>query len=779
MAMAQPARNEKKKMIFLLVPTIQLQCRIKNTISSIEREGHGSSSSVRTLCKQGRLKKALENLHVMAQRLDSSTYSSLLQGCVNRKSLSEGKLVHAHIILTGFKSQDIFLGNTLVTMYAKCGSLVDGHRVLEQMPKRDVVSWTVIIAAYARHGNAEEAMSLFYQMQETGTQPDQFTFATVLPACPNLAVLKDVHEEIVTRRFQYDVFVGSALVDMYAKCGSLENARSVFDKMPERNVVSWNAMIAGYAQNGHVDEAMKLFREMPERDVVSWNTMIAGYAQNGHVNKALKLFQRIPERNVVSWNTMIAAYAQNGHVDVALKLFQRMPERNVVSWNALIAGYTKNGYVDEAMRLFRRMPERNVVSWNAMIAGYAQNGHVDQALKLFRKMPERNVTSMNAMIAGYVQDGHLDKALKLFQKMPARNVVSWNTMITGYVLNGLVSKAMKLFQKMPERNMVSWTTMIAGYAQNGHVEDALKLFQKMPERDVVSWTVMIAGYAQNGHGQEALKLFRQMQLAGVKPDSETFAILLPACANLAALEQGKEVHEVIMRCGFQFNVFVGSALVDMYGKCGSIENARSVFDKMPHRDVVTWSSMILGYAMHGCGQEALHLFEEMQLSGTAPDHVTFVGVLSACCHAGLVEKGWQYFNCMSKYYYITPAMEHYGCMIDLLGRAGHLDEAQDFINRMPIKPDSAVWGSLLGACRIHINIELGEHVAERLFELDPKNAAPYVQLSNIYAAAGMWDEIENVRKMMKDGGIKKQPGCSWIEVNKQVHAFLGGERSHP
>eukprot|EP01018_Ginkgo_biloba_P019614 Gb_41544 [translate_table: standard] len=575
-------------------------------IESIDRH-HGTSNAkstsyssningdVRILCRQSRLKEALHILHLM-DRPDSSAYASLLQGCVDDRALPEGKLVHAHIIYTEFQSQDIFLANKLVIMYAKCGSLVDARRVLDQMPKQNVLSWTVMIVAYARHGHSEDALKMFSQMQRTGIQPDQFTFASVLPACAHLASLehgRELHEDIIRSGFQSDIFVSSSLVDMYAKCRRIENARQVFDKMSERNVVSWNVMIAAYAKNGYVGEALELFQKMPERDAVSWNLMIVGYVQNGPIDEALKLFQR--------------------------------------------------------------MPEPDVVSWNAMIAGFTQNGHFDKALNAFRRM----------------------------------------------------------------------------------------------------------------------------QLTCVEPNPETFTSILSACANLAAMEHGKEVHGNIIRSGCQSDVFVGSTLVDMYAKCGSIENARKVFDKVSRRDVVSWTSMITGYAMHGCPKEALRLFEQMEHSGTTPDHVTFVGVLSACCHAGLVQDGWQYFDRMSRCYHITPAMKHYCCMVDLLGRAGHLDEAEDFINKMPLKPDAAVWGSLLGACGIHTNIELGERVADQLFELDSKNAAHYVLLSNIYAAAGRWDGIEKVRKMMKYRGVEKIPGCSWIEVNGKVYSFLVGDRSHP
>eukprot|EP01018_Ginkgo_biloba_P009804 Gb_15644 [translate_table: standard] len=566
-----------------------------NIVHGIDISNRGDMKS---LCMQGLLNEAFQIFHLMNHRgtqPDDSAYGPLLQGCVNKKALPEGKLVHAHMVQTGFKLNR-FLGTKLVVLYARCRGLAEARRVLDEMPNPDVVSWTAMITAYSRHGRDEEALTLFYQMQQAGIQPDQFTFASVLPACANLASLKhgkDIHEGIIRSGIEPDVFVGSALVDMYIKCGSVENARDIFDKMTERNVVTWTAMIAGYAQNGHLDEA--------------------------------------------------------------LALFQKMPERNIVSWNA----------------------------------------------------------------------------------------------------------------------------MIAGYAQNGYVEEALHLFEKMPERDVVSWSGMIAGYVQNGHFIEALELFRQMQLGGVKPNSVSFVSLLPACANLAALEHGKEVHEDIIRHGFHSDIVVGNALVDMYAKCGSIDVARKMFDKMPEQDAVSWNAIIVGYAMHGHGEEALHLFEQMQHSGTKPNHVTFIGVLFACCHAGLVDYGWQHFDRMSQDYSITPTVEHYCCMVDLLGRAGKLDEAYNFINKMPIKPNAVVWASLLGACRTHTHIKLAECVAGRLFELDPENASHYVLLSNIYAAAGRWDDVENVRKMMKDRGVKKKPGCSWIEVNNKVYAFAVGDKPYP
>ncbi|GLJ24805.1 hypothetical protein SUGI_0474350 [Cryptomeria japonica] len=550
---------------------------------------------VRRLCNSGKLNEAIHILQVMDAPLDSSTYVCLLQGCLNKKTLSLGKLMHAHLIQAGFKS-GLYLDNLLIIMYDKLGSLADARKVFEEMPERNVVSWTAMISGYARYGFGKEAIEFFRQMKKNGIQPNQFSYSSMIPVCARMVALghgKEVHCDIIKAGFESSVFVASSLIDMYRKCRNTEDACKVFDKMPKRNVVSWTAMVAGYAQSGCLD------------------------------------------------------------------------------------------------------------------------------------------------------------------------------------------KALELFERMPERNVVSWTAIIAGCAQNGQFHEALKLFWEMPERHLTSWNAMISGYAQHDYFAEALELFRQMQSTGVKANSVTLTSLLPACACLAALRQGREVHEDIIRSGFLSDVFVGNALVDMYAKCGSIEDAQKLFSRMTKRDVVSWSSLIVGYAMHGSAYDALQLFKQMQCSGTKPDHITFVGVLSACCHAGLVSDACHYFRCMSKDYHIRPSVEHYTCMVDLLGRAGHLNEAWDIIQMMPMKADAIVWGALLGACQIHSNVELGEIAAERLFEMDPENPAHYVLLSNIYASVGRWDGFKRVRRMMKDRKVKKTPGLSWIGVNNKVNTFVVGNMLHP
>eukprot|EP01018_Ginkgo_biloba_P029281 Gb_13717 [translate_table: standard] len=576
-----------------------------------------------------------------------------------------------------------------------------------------------------------------------------------------------------------DVFSCNLMIRTLIQNGKIIEARQLFDNMNKRDVFTWTAMVAGYAQNGAIENARQLFDIMPERNVVSWTAMISGYTRHGRIEEARHLFDKMPERNVFSWTAMIAGYAQNGRIEDARHLFDIMPDRNVVSWTAMVSGYAQNGRIDDARRLFDKMPEKNVVSWTVMITEYVQNGRLEDARQLFDQMPVRNSYSWNTMIAGYAQNHRVDCARELFDRMPKRNVISWTAMIAGYAQNGKIKDARQLFDRIPKRDVVSWNAIITGYFQNGKIDEARQLFDRMPERNVVSWNAIIAGYVQNGYGEEALKVFAEMLRSGSKPKQSTFTSILSTCASLAAMQLGKQVHKHITKMGFDSEMLLGNALITMYAKCGSIYDARQVFDKMPVRDKVSWTTTIVGYTQHGRSEEALQLFEEMKHSGMKPDHITFVGVLSACSHAGLVYEGRCFFSSMSRDYCIQPTMEHYACMVDLLGRCGRVDEAEDIINNMPFDPDAVMWGALLGACRIHGKVDLGERAAEKLFELEPQNAATYVLLSNIYAAAGRWDDVAAVRMKMKNRGVTKQPGCSWIEVKNKVHAFLVGDRSHP
>ncbi|KAK9109380.1 hypothetical protein Sjap_017440 [Stephania japonica] len=548
----------------------------------------------------------------------------------------------------------------------------------------------------------------------------------------------------------------------------------------DRNVARSNWLITKLSRDGKIAEARQLFDKMPVRDVVTWTTVISGYIKCGLIREARNLFDRADaKKNVVTWTAMLGGYVRANQVSEAEKVFDRMSHKNVVSWNTMIDGYVRSGRVSEGLDLFERMPERNVVSWNTVITALSQCGRIDEARRLFDAMRERDVITWTTLVAGLSRNGRIDEARELFDLMPEKNVVSWNAMVTGYAQNLRIEEALELFERMPERDLPSWNTMITGFIQNGNLKQAQKLFNEMRERNVVTWTTLITGYVQDGQSEEALKLFSRMQIDKVRPNQGTFVSVLSACSNLAGLGEGKQVHQMISKTVYQDSAFVESALISMYSKCGELGLAREIFDRSNHRDLVSWNSMIAAYAHHGDGKEAILLMNEMKRSGLKPDDVTYVGLLFACGHSGLVDEGLKYFDELVNDGSIEVREDHYACLVDLCGRAGKLEKAFDIVERSGLTKQSAcIWGALLAGCSFHGDVKIGKLAAKRLLMVEPDNAGTYMLLSNIYASSGKWKEAAKVRLKMKDKGLKKQPGCSWIEVENTVHVFVVGDRSH-
>ncbi|XP_073014273.1 pentatricopeptide repeat-containing protein At5g66520-like [Typha latifolia] len=452
--------------------------------------------------------------------------------------------------------------------------------------------------------------------------------------------------------------------------------------------------------------------------------------------------------------------------------------------NTLIGLYSAFGEMSSAQKLFDSSSEvLDVVSWNTIIDGYVKSAALDVARKVFDEMPVRNEVSWSAIISGYAGKGELDVAQALFDRMPVgRNVVTWNSMVSGFARHGLLPLARKLFDEMPVRNVVSWNSMVSGYAINGDMNAARELFDVMPKKDVVSWSCMISGYAQTNRYVEALELFKEMQKDNsVRPNEVTMVSVLSACAHLAALDQGKWVHAYIdknrMVLDNEYNL--GAALIDMYAKCGSTEVAVNIFHSLDWKNVSSWNALITGLAINGASHESLNAFKQMQRSRTRPNDITFLGVLTACTHGGLVSEGRQYFESMSKIYGVQLQMKHYGCMVDLLGRAGLLEEAEGIVRGMPMKPDVMVLGALLGACRIHKDVDTADRIKSKILEMKPQQSGCHVLLSNIYAASGRWSDALEMRNLLKQNSIWKEPGSSSVELDGAVYEFVAGRNSHP
>ncbi|XP_019252427.1 PREDICTED: pentatricopeptide repeat-containing protein At4g16835, mitochondrial [Nicotiana attenuata] len=504
------------------------------------------------------------------------------------------------------------------------------------------------------------------------------------------------------------------------------------------------------------------------------------FSRNGHFSYKTK-HSELPETNdVVLSNKKITSYIRCGDLDSALRVFESMKVKTVITWNSILAGFSrKPGYIEEARQVFDKIPEPNVVSYNTILACYMRNSDIEASKNFFDKMPVKDIASWNTMISGFSQNGLMAEAEELFRAMSVRNEVTWNAMVAGYVESGELESALELFREAPVKGVIARTAIVTGYMRSGNVEMAEKMFREMQERSMVTWNTMISGYIENGRAEDGMKLFKKMMGSGVKANDSTLSSLLLGCSNLSALKLGKQVHQHVMKSPLYLDMTVGTSLISMYSKCGVLEDAWKLFLEMPRKDVVTWNAMISGYAQHGESKKALHLFDEMKSKGIKPDWITFVGVLSACNHAGFVNLGIQYFEQMQNDYGIKPKPDHYTCMVDLLGRAGKLNDAVDLITKMHFKPHISLFGALLGACRIHRNLEVAEFAAKNLLSLEPTNAAGYVQLANVYAAKNHWEGVSKVRKSMKENKVIKTPGYSWMEVGRVIHEFRSGDRLHP
>lgn len=436
------------------------------------------------------------------------------------------------------------------------------------------------------------------------------------------------------------------------------------------------------------------------------------------------------------------------------------------------------------------MQEPNVFVWNTVIKAYTYHGPFHVALLIYLKMLQNGTPPANfsfpvilkaiASLAALSEGRQIHACIVKSGIHMADDLFVANSLLDTYAKCGQLGDARIVFDKMPCRNVITFTAMLDAYARLGNMDRARGVFEDMPERNVYSWTAMVAGYVRNDMPEKALSVFRRMQREGVRPDEVALLSALSACARVGALELGCWIHDYASRNGLRMDkVSLANALIDMYAKSGDIDEAMEVFSGMTKRSVVSWNSMISGFAIHGHGVEALRLFEDMQGKGFAPNEVTFVAILSSCSHNGFVEEGYKYFNAMHQVYGVKRNIRHYGCMVDLLGRAGRLKEAVGLINNMPMEPNAIVWGALLAACRSHGDVDLGEYAMNKLLQLEPDGSGNYVLLSNAYAASGRWDDSAKVRAKMRGVGVAKEPGCSWVEVKNMVHEFVAGDKSHP
>ncbi|GMH02389.1 hypothetical protein Nepgr_004228 [Nepenthes gracilis] len=798
--------------------------------------------SLKQICKQGNLREAFNSFSNLFTDQNSSllcpdeAYSSVLELCASKKAPAQGQQVHAHLIKSNAQHDSVFLSTKLVFMYGKCGLLWDAQKLFDNMPQRTIFSWNAMIGTYVSNGRPFEALELYYVMRISGESLDAFTFPCVLKACGMLNDPRQgavIHGCIVKSGYDSNDFVSNAIVSMYAKCDDIIGARQLFDEITDRqDVVLWNSIISGYSESGQPLEALTLFREL-QRSHVDMNTYTFVAALQAceepsfrrlgmEIHAATLKFNNHLDLYVA--NAMVDMYARCGRMKEAEKIFNQMIKRDSISWNSMLTGLIQNGLFTEAVEFFREMqakrqkPDKvsliSILSvagrlenlligmeahayamkigsdidlkiGNTLIDLYAKCHYMNYMDIVFRKMTDKDPISWTTVIAGYAQSKYYTKALEVFREVQAAGTAV-DAMMIGSIL--LACTGLKWINHTKEihgyimktglSDLVISNTLVDTYGECGNIEYANRVFNFIEDKDIVSWTSMILSYVKNGLANEALCLHGLMQEYEVEPDSVAVVSLLTATASLSALKKGKEIHGFILRMGFLLEGSIPSSLVDMYACCGAVENSYKMFNCVEDKDVVLWTSMINASGMHGHGTRAIELFSKMEAENVYPDHVTFLSLLHACSHSNLPDEGQQFLEIMRFKYHLEPWPEHYACLVDLLARANRLQEAYRFLRNMPVET-TAAWCALLGACHVHGEKPLGEIAAQKLLNLEPQNPGNYVLVSNVFAATGRWDDVEVVRKRMRQARLKKNPACSWIEVRNKVHTFISRDRSHP
>ncbi|KAK7318536.1 hypothetical protein RJT34_03239 [Clitoria ternatea] len=746
------------------------------------------------------------------------------------------KKIHAHIVVLGFHQHDVFLVNTLLHSYSKLNLLSDAQNLFDVMPHRNVITWSSMVSMYAQHGYSVEALVLFNQFRRScSEEPNEYILASVIRACTQLGSLSQglqVHGFVVKGGFVQDVYVGTSLIDFYVKDGCVDEARLIFDGLEVKTTVTWTTIIAGYSKQGRSEVSLQLFNQMrecdacPDRYVISSVLSACSMLEFLEAGKQIHgyVLRRGFDIDVALVNGMIDFYLKCHKVKTGRKLFDQLVDKSVVSWTTMIAGCMQNSFHWDAMDLFVEMVRRGWMpdafgctsilnscgSLQALEKGrqvhayaikvnidndeFVKNGLIDMcakcdsltdARKVFDLLPAINAVSYNAMIEGYSRQDKVCEALELFNEM--RQVLLPPNLLTFVSLLGLCASLFHLKLCNQIHGLIikygvsidnfAGSALIDVYSKCSCVGDARLVFEEIYDKDIVVWNAMFSGYTQQVENEESLKLYKELQMSRLKPNEFTFAAVITAASNTASLSHGQQFHNQVIKMGLDDDPFVTNSLVDMYAKCGSIGEADKAFSSTTVRDIACWNSMISTYAQHGEAAKALEVFEHMIKEGVKPNYVTFVGVLSACSHAGLLDLGFHHFESMSEFG-IEPGIDHYACMVSLLGRAGKIHEAKEFIEEIPIKPAAVVWRSLLSACRVSGHIELGTYAAEMAISCDPTDSGTYILLSNIFASKGMWENVKRVREKMDTSGVVKEPGWSWIEVNNKVHKFIARDTAH-
>lgn len=716
--------------------------------------------------------------------------------------------VHGYAIKIGLQ-WDVFVAGALVNIYSKFKQIREARMLFDGMPLRDVVLWNVMLKAYVEMGLVDEALLLFSEFHRSGLRPDVISVRTLIMGirqtkferqlsqlqaymaklflCDDDSdvivwnkALSDYHQagevwpaidcfiDMIRSKVAYDSLTFVVILSVVASINHLELGKQIhciLVKSGLDQVVSVaNSLLNMYIKADSIYLAKRLFNQLKEVDLISWNTMISGCAVSGVEEDSVGMFIDLlcsgltPDQFTIASVLRACSSLKEGFY-LGKQIHVHSIKTGIISDSfvstSLIDVYSKSGMMEEAELLFENQDEFDLATWNAMMSGYIMSNSNHKALRLFSLLHNKGERADEITLANVAKASACLVGLEEGKQIHAV-VIKWGFNLDLYVISGILGM----------------------YLKCGDLECAQVTFNEIPMPDDVAWTTMISGCVENGDEEHATFIYHQMRLAGVQPDEYMFATLIKASSLLTALEQGKQIQANAIKLSCASDPYVMTALVDMYAKCGNIEDAYGLFKRMKMRSIALWNAMLVGLAQHGKAEEALYLFNEMKSRGVTPDRVTYIGVLSSCSHSGLISEAYENFYSMQKDYGIKPEVEHYSCLVDALSRAGHIQEAEKVILSMPFKASASMYRTLLNACRLQGDKETGKRVAEKLFSLEPSDSAAYVLLSNIYAYANQWDNVTSARNMMKRINVKKDPGFSWVDVKNKVHLFVAGDRSH-
>ncbi|XP_044490770.1 putative pentatricopeptide repeat-containing protein At1g69350, mitochondrial [Mangifera indica] len=744
-----------------------------------------------------------------------STLASVIPVCTRLGLFHFGKSLHGFIVKSGYMG-DLFLVPALISMYTGDFDLSMARKLFDSVVEKNVTVWNAIISAYTQSKKFFKAFEMFRGMVRGKLKLDLVTFVSIIPSCEDYSCIdhgESLHACAVKHGLENQLSVSTAFLSMYAKFGNFDLAKYLFDQTPTRNLLSWNVMISGCSSNGLCDASLAVFREMQiegfNPDAVSLISVISACSKLevillGKSAHAFSLRKGL-DANIDVTNALLMLYSNCGKLSYSFKLFYRIPIRNSVSWNTLISGCIHSGKVKEAMILLEQMQkegtELDMVTLISIIPSFSENENLKEGMAIHGYAVKTGYTSdvslTNALITMYCNCGNLNDGRLLFEVMHERDLVSWNSIISACRYHNLQNEVLVLFREMRREgqrpNHVSLlnllpacctevqgksahafairtgfvqetpllTSLIFMYNRFENTKLSLLIFQMADKRDISLWNAVMSVHIQIKNAKQVIAFFSEMSLMDLEPDKVTVMSLISACVQLNSLNLAHSVMAWLIQKGFDKDVTVSNALIDLYVRCGNLSFAVKLFESLLEKDPVSWGIMINGYGLHGDIAAALDLFVKMQLSGLRPNEIIYSSILSACSHAGLIGQSQLVFNSMVEHG-ISPKMEHYACMVDLLGRAGYLNEAFNIVKQLPFKPSVSLLESLLGACRIHSNANLGEKISEMLFEINPENSGSYVMLHNIYASAGRWEDANRVRSEMEKKGLKKMRGFSFV-----------------